>query len=122
MARRRPYLRPIEGARGVAALGVVAYHTMQFSRGHGPLEAATSRFWLGVPLFFVLSGFLLYRPFAHAVIRSVPRPSITRYARLILEKPLLDAKDDLRSLRRSRMEGERARPKTPDSRRRPAVT
>ena len=40
----------------------------------------------------------------------------------ILEKPLLHAKDDLRSLRRSRMEGERARPKTPDSRRRPAVT
>jgi peptidoglycan/LPS O-acetylase OafA/YrhL len=81
MAQRRPYLRSIEGARGVAALGVLAYHTTQFSKGHGPLETATSRFWLGVPLFFVLSGFLLYRPFAHAVILSAPRPSIIRYGR-----------------------------------------
>jgi peptidoglycan/LPS O-acetylase OafA/YrhL len=78
---RRTYLRSIEGTRGVAALSILAYHTTQLSTGHGYLEAATSRFWLGVPLFFILSGFLLYRPFAHAVIHQAPRPSIVRYAR-----------------------------------------
>ena len=31
-------------------------------------------------LFFVLSGFLLYRPFAAALIRGTRRPSIRRYA------------------------------------------
>ena len=81
MGGRRSYLRSIEGTRGIAALSILAYHTTQLSNGHGYLEAATSRFWLGVPLFFILSGFLLYRPFAHAVIRGAPRPSIVRYAR-----------------------------------------
>jgi peptidoglycan/LPS O-acetylase OafA/YrhL len=32
-----------------------------------------------VTLFFVLSGFLLYRPFAAAVLRATPRPSLRRY-------------------------------------------
>ena len=81
MGERRTYLRSIEGTRGVAALSILAYHTAQLSNGHGYLETATSRFWLGVPLFFILSGFLLYRPFAHAVIHEGPRPSIVRYAR-----------------------------------------
>ena len=81
MGGRRTYLRSIEGTRGIAALSILAYHTTQLSNGHGYLEAATSRFWLGVPLFFILSGFLLYRPFAHAVIHEGPRPSIVRYAR-----------------------------------------
>lgn len=81
MGGRRTYLPSIEGTRGIAALSVLAYHATQLSNGHGFLEAATSRFWLGVPLFFVLSGFLLYRPFAHAAIHSGPRPSVVRYAR-----------------------------------------
>jgi peptidoglycan/LPS O-acetylase OafA/YrhL len=35
----------------------------------------------GVVLFFTLSGFLLYRPFAAAIVRSRDRPSIGRYFR-----------------------------------------
>jgi peptidoglycan/LPS O-acetylase OafA/YrhL len=81
LGRRRSYLRSIEGTRGLAALSILAYHTTQLSNGHGYLETATSRFWLGVPLFFVLSGFLLYRPFAQALVQGRPRPSIVRYAR-----------------------------------------
>src|SRR5690349_12565701 len=81
VAGRTAHLRSLEGARGAAALGVLAYHAAQLSNGHGYLEAATSRFWLGVPLFFVLSGFLLFRPFAHATLHGLPAPSIRRYAR-----------------------------------------
>jgi peptidoglycan/LPS O-acetylase OafA/YrhL len=36
---------------------------------------------LGVILFFCLSGFLLYRPFAAAVLRATPGPSIRTYLR-----------------------------------------
>jgi peptidoglycan/LPS O-acetylase OafA/YrhL len=81
MAASRNYLRSLEGARGLAALAILTYHTAQLSAGHGYLEAATARFWLGVPLFFVLSGFLLYRPFAGAVVHARPRPSVSRYTR-----------------------------------------
>lgn len=35
----------------------------------------------GVTLFFALSGFLLYRPFAAALIRGGPRPAIRSYLR-----------------------------------------
>lgn len=35
----------------------------------------------GVTLFFALSGFLLYRPFAGALLRSEPRPAFTKYLR-----------------------------------------
>jgi peptidoglycan/LPS O-acetylase OafA/YrhL len=35
----------------------------------------------GVTLFFTLSGFLLYRPFANALIRGAERPSYSRYLR-----------------------------------------
>jgi peptidoglycan/LPS O-acetylase OafA/YrhL len=36
---------------------------------------------LGVTLFFVLSGFLLYRPFMAAVLRERERPSLLKYLR-----------------------------------------
>ncbi len=81
MVQGRTSLRSIEGTRGIAALSILAYHTALLSNGHGYLEAATSRFWLGVPLFFALSGFLLYRPFARAVLYERARPSVVRYAR-----------------------------------------
>ncbi len=71
----------LEGARGVAALSVLAYHSVWFSEHRGLLGAATARLWLGVPLFFLLSGFLLFRPMAHAAIFQERRPSFARYAR-----------------------------------------
>jgi peptidoglycan/LPS O-acetylase OafA/YrhL len=77
--KRVSFLPSIEGARGIAALGVLTYHVSLFT--HGPLRSIADRFWLGVPLFFLISGFLLYRPFAHATLYGTKRPSLGRYAR-----------------------------------------
>jgi peptidoglycan/LPS O-acetylase OafA/YrhL len=44
-----------------------------------PLDQHQPHLSLGVILFFCLSGFLLYRPFAAAVLRATPGPSIRIY-------------------------------------------
>ena len=49
--------------------------------GLGPLTAFVPDLAFGVTLFFVLSGFLLYRPFAEALLDRKPRPSIRGYLR-----------------------------------------
>ncbi len=77
----RNFSPSLEGARGVAALSVLTFHAVVFSDDPGFLGIATARFWLGVPLFFLLSGFLLFRPMAHATIFLTERPSFGRYAR-----------------------------------------
>ena len=69
----------IEGARAVAAASVLVYHCWLFgspdgtSPRLGPLTGVMPHLALGVILFFSLSGFLLYRPFAAAVLRSRTR-------------------------------------------------
>jgi peptidoglycan/LPS O-acetylase OafA/YrhL len=60
---------------------VLTFHTVVYGGGGGMLAPLTSRLWLGVPLFFLLSGFLLFRPMAHAAIFLEERPSFARYAR-----------------------------------------
>ena len=47
----------------------------------GVLAVAGKPLWLGVTCFFVLSGFLLYRPFADAILSGTALPSIRRYFR-----------------------------------------
>ena len=47
----------------------------------GPLTSFVPDLAFGVTLFFTLSGFLLYRPFARAILRKQPRPSIVSYLR-----------------------------------------
>lgn len=74
-------LRSVEGARGVAAVGVLTYHASQASTSSRWVYDLSSRLWLGVPLFFVLSGFLLSRPFVGAVVHQREWPSLLRYGR-----------------------------------------
>lgn len=70
----------IEGLRGVAAGSVLLGHTVILLGASGFVGSAmlgklTGLMLQGLTLFFVLSGFLLYRPFASAIIngRTAPR-------------------------------------------------
>jgi peptidoglycan/LPS O-acetylase OafA/YrhL len=73
----------VDGLRAVAALSVLVTHTAFLSgfNGHGELGAITARLDVGVALFFVISGFLLYRPFVAARFERRPAPRVTRFAR-----------------------------------------
>ncbi len=47
----------------------------------GPLDGVFRHLPVGVTLFFTLSGFLLYRPFAGALMRNTDRPRLRNYLR-----------------------------------------
>ncbi|BBX15390.1 acyltransferase [Mycolicibacterium duvalii] len=72
----------LTGIRAVAALLVVlthaAYTTGKYPQGYVGL--VYSRMEIGVPIFFVLSGFLLFGPWVWAASRQSAPPSVRRYA------------------------------------------
>ncbi|OBG38729.1 MULTISPECIES: acyltransferase [Mycolicibacter] len=72
----------LTGVRAVAALLVVgthaAYTTGKYTHGYAGLLG--SRMEIGVPIFFVLSGFLLFQPWVRAAALGRPDPSVRRYA------------------------------------------
>ena len=77
----------IEGLRALAATSVLAYHSWANSSPSGrpvslgPFNGYVSDLAFGVTLFFTLSGFLLYRPFARSVLSGEPLPRIGGYLR-----------------------------------------
>jgi peptidoglycan/LPS O-acetylase OafA/YrhL len=76
-------LQGIEGVRGLAAGLVLLYHVWLYTRlggARGPLDALLGHFWVGVTVFFVLSGFLLYRPFVASTLARTATPDLWRYA------------------------------------------
>jgi peptidoglycan/LPS O-acetylase OafA/YrhL len=77
---RFPLLDPL---RAVAALFIVVTHTAGVSGFNSAyaLGAWTARMDCGVAIFFVLSGFLLYRPFVAGRLDGRDRPRLGRYAR-----------------------------------------
>ncbi len=76
------YTPALTGLRGFAAAWVFAYHAWQFSGGHalaiGPIDLTPlfAAGYYGVDLFFVLSGFLIGRPFMLARMQAQPAPSL----------------------------------------------
>lgn len=73
----------MDGLRGIAAVTVLMGHTsgvlaegVDHPGAVGALLAVVSQ---GLTLFFALSGFLLYRPFAAAMIAGRPRPRVGRF-------------------------------------------
>ncbi|MBM3672173.1 MAG: acyltransferase [Actinobacteria bacterium] len=71
-----------DGFRAIAALGVLVNHTAFFSGKtvrsdtFGPF---LSRLDIGVAIFFLISGFLLYRPFVTRIFAGASAPAIGPY-------------------------------------------
>ena len=73
----------LTGMRAIATLLVIGTHAA-FATGkltHGYLGAIYARLEVGVAVFFVLSGFLLFRPLAAAAASGGPLPDTARYFR-----------------------------------------
>lgn len=77
----------MEGLRGLAAAAVLVGHVHLYGSPSDPYALGPADPLLrtcgtvGVVLFFTLSGFLLYRPFAAALLDGRPAPSVRAYLR-----------------------------------------
>jgi peptidoglycan/LPS O-acetylase OafA/YrhL len=79
-------IRALDGLRAVAALSIVLFHTLLLLQvEYTPLSQAINNGWYylstGVQLFFVLSGFLLFLPYARAMLDGKQLPSARRFYR-----------------------------------------
>jgi peptidoglycan/LPS O-acetylase OafA/YrhL len=76
-----PRFRGLDGVRALAACSILVFHVWTAGPGsYGPITLLLPILRDGVTLFFCLSGFLLYRPFAAAIICRRKSPSVRRYA------------------------------------------
>jgi peptidoglycan/LPS O-acetylase OafA/YrhL len=82
----RPRFDLFNSLRAIAALSVLVYHASFYTPG---LKGSFANYFNqrttgfpteGVVIFFAISGFLLYRPFAQARFDGVPGPSLLPYA------------------------------------------
>jgi peptidoglycan/LPS O-acetylase OafA/YrhL len=87
MPSPRGRLAGVDGIRAAAATCILVWHTYIYASVEGPPDFGwASRYLapqlqLGVWTFFCLSAFLLYRPFAAAVLEGRDFPSVRRYLR-----------------------------------------
>jgi peptidoglycan/LPS O-acetylase OafA/YrhL len=72
-----------DSLRAIAAISVVGTHAAfqsGFEATDSPFVAYTARLEVGVAIFFLISGFLLYRPFVAARMADEPRLDTRAYA------------------------------------------
>jgi peptidoglycan/LPS O-acetylase OafA/YrhL len=70
----------MDSLRAIAVLGVFLTHASYFVAQSGPALLERFRFDMGVTIFFVISGFLIYRPWVRARLRGDPSPLARVYA------------------------------------------
>jgi peptidoglycan/LPS O-acetylase OafA/YrhL len=73
----------VDALRAIAALCVLGTHSAVFAGADYPGSAVgqyAQRLEVGVAIFFVISGFLLYRPFAVSRAEGAPPPAAIPYA------------------------------------------
>jgi peptidoglycan/LPS O-acetylase OafA/YrhL len=82
-AESRPGRMPaLDGLRVLAAFAILVTHVGSetgFSYTGTPASWVIARCDAGVPVFFVLSGFLVYGPWARAAVRGSSGPGVRRY-------------------------------------------
>jgi peptidoglycan/LPS O-acetylase OafA/YrhL len=69
----------LDGLRAVAAVSVLCYHWVAITHRGGVLGKLLGHGDIGVVIFFLLSGFVIYRPFVAARHSGKPQPSIRRF-------------------------------------------
>ena len=69
--------------RAIAVLGIILIHvgSISYANMHSWFGVATSQGRIGVRIFFLISAFLLYRPYAMAHLDGKPGPEALSYAR-----------------------------------------
>jgi peptidoglycan/LPS O-acetylase OafA/YrhL len=72
-----------DGLRAIAAIAVVFHHTSFYTGKmfNGRFAPYFTHLDIGVAVFFLISGFLLYRPFVAASLAGRPGPSVRRFFR-----------------------------------------
>ncbi len=78
---RHPRFPLFDGLRAIAVLCVVLVHIPGSEALPGLLERLIVHLNLGVVIFFVISGFLLYRPFIASRGGGPPEPALADYAK-----------------------------------------
>lgn len=84
---RNPRFPHLDALRALAALSVLLYHveiigpTYHVAVAGGLLGRALNRGSDGIVVFFVISGFVLYRPFVASRHRQARRPAVRTYLR-----------------------------------------
>lgn len=79
-ATRFPLFDSLRAIAAIAVLGTHAGVSTALYSGHSTLGQYVSRLDVGVAVFFLISGFLLYRPFVIAHVSDDPPPATLRYA------------------------------------------
>src|SRR3954464_13646605 len=70
----------MDSLRAIAVTAVLLTHASYFVAQTGTGVLRHLRFDMGVTIFFVISGFLIYRPWVRARLRGEPSPLVRVYA------------------------------------------